>query len=91
VNDPQVRLATEPGEPWAVWYDRDRGEILLNAGYFGVMEASSRPEHADAVADIGAALILRLRQHPGASDDELLEVARAALPDHAPDDYTVDH
>jgi hypothetical protein len=91
VNDPQVRLAEEPGEPWAVAYDRDRQEILLNSGYFDVMEPLSRPEHAGAVADIGAALILHLREHPGASDDDLLEVARAARPDHAPDDYPVDH
>jgi hypothetical protein len=87
VNDPQVRLAPEPGEPWAVWCDRDRQEILLNIGYFGLMQSKTRREHADAIADIGAALILHLREHPGASDGELLEVARAARPDHAPDNY----
>jgi hypothetical protein len=90
VNDPQVRLASAPGEPWAVAFDRDRQEILLNAGYFGVMEPSRHPEQAEAVADIGAALIMHLREHPGASDDQLLEVARAPRPDHAPDDYWVD-
>ena len=43
---------------------RERQEILLTAGYFGVMEPISRPEQAEAVADIGAALILHLRLHP---------------------------
>jgi hypothetical protein len=78
VNDPELRLSSEPGEPWAVDDDRDRHEVLLNAGYFGVMNPTSIPAHADAVADIGAAIIVHLRRHPGASDDELRDVALAA-------------
>src|SRR4051794_3792806 len=62
----------------------------LNSGYFGIVKPSAHAEQADAVADIGAALILHLREHPGASEDQLLEDTRAARPDRAPDDYWVD-
>ena len=91
VDDPRVRLLSEPGEPWAVEYDLVRREVCSTPATSASWSPAVVPSRRRRSADIGAALILHLRHHPGASEDDLLEVARAARPDYAPDDYPVDH
>jgi hypothetical protein len=76
MTDWRVRLVSDTVADWTVELDPERGELLMNPVALGLTPTR---EHREQLIKLGATLIMHLRSHPAASDEDLAAVAADVL------------